>query len=175
MSSIWLYLKKIIKERMEKIILFAVLFFSTIGFSQNKNFIIEDKLIIWKLVYEDSTSISELKSNPRLEFITDSTGYIKKTNFNDKKVKQLIAEFKIESKKGKYRVSIFNVKFFVEPIGINSGMFSTQTISEHTIEESLIKKNGTIRESYLGYNLTETLNPHFVELFTIKKLIKSEW
>ena len=160
---------------MEKIILFAVLFFSTIGFSQNKNFIIEDKLIIWKLVYEDSTSISELKSNPRLEFITDSTGYIKKTNFNDRKVKQLIAEFKIESKKGKYRVSIFNVKFFVEPIGINSGMFSTQTISEHTIEESLIKKNGTIRESYLGYNLTETLNPHFVELFTIKKLIKSEW
>ena len=175
MSSIWLYLKKIIKERMEKIILFAVLFFSTIGFSQNKNFIIEDKLIIWKLVYEDSTSISELKSNPRLEFITDSTGYIKKTNFNDKKVKQLIAEFKIESKKGKYRVSIFNVKFFVEPIGINSGMFSTQTISEHTIEESLIKKNGTIRESYLGYNLTETLNPHLVELFMIKKLIKSEW
>lgn len=157
--------------------LLTVTFFLTtiFTFAQNKNFIIEDKLIIWKLVYEDSTSISELKSNPRLEFITDSTGYIKKTNFNDKKVKQLIAEFKIESKKGKYRVSIFNVKFFVEPIGINSGMFSTQTISEHTIEESLIKKNGTIRESYLGYNLTETLNPHLVELFMIKKLIKSEW
>lgn len=157
--------------------LLTVTFFLTtiFTFAQNKNFIIEDKLIIWKLVYEDSTSISELKSNPRLEFITDSTGYIKKTNFNDKKVKQLIAEFKIESKKGKYRVSVFNVKFFVEPIGINSGMFSTQTISEHTIEESLIKKNGTIRESYLGYNLTETLNPHLVELFMIKKLIKSEW
>jgi hypothetical protein len=54
-------------------------------------------------------------------------------------------------------------------------MFSTQTISEYTIEESLIKKNSTIRESYLGYNLTEALNPHFTELFTIKKIIKSDW
>jgi hypothetical protein len=87
----------------------------------------------------------------------------------------LIAEFKAESKKGKYRISVFNVKFFVEPIGINSGMFNTQTISEYTIEESLIKKNGTIRESYLGYNLTEALNPHFTELFAIKKIIKSDW
>ena len=78
MSSIWLYLKKLTKERMKKIILFAVLFFSAMGFTQNKNFIIEDKLIIWKLVYEDSTNISELKNNPRLEFSTDSTGFIKK-------------------------------------------------------------------------------------------------
>jgi hypothetical protein len=159
---------------MKNILLFLI-FITNISFSQNKNFTIEDKLIIWKLVYEDSTNVSELKNNPRLEFITDSTGYIKKTNFNDKKVRQLIAEFKVESKKGRYRVSIYNVKFFVEPIGINSGMFSTQTISEYTIEEALIKKNGTIRESYLGYNLTETLNPHFTELFTIKKIIKSEW
>lgn len=155
--------------------LLIVLFFSTIGFAQNKNFTIEDKLIVWKLIYEDSTNISELKNNPRLEFSTDSTGYIKKTNFNDKKVKQLIAEFKVESKKGKYRISVFNVKFFVEPIGINSGMFSTQTISEYTIEESLIKKDGTIRESYFGYNLTETLNPHLIGLFTVVKKTNSDW
>jgi hypothetical protein len=158
-----------------KNILFLLLFITNISFSQNKNFTIEDKLIIWKLVYEDSTNISELKNNPRLQFITDSTGFIKKTNFNDKKVKQLTAEFKVESKKGKYRVSVCNVKFFTEPIGINSGMFSTQTISEYTIEESLIKKNGTIRESYLGHNLTEALNPHFTELFTNKKIFKSDW
>jgi hypothetical protein len=87
----------------------------------------------------------------------------------------LTAEFKVESKKGKYRVSICNVKFFTEPIAINSGMFRTQTISEYTIEESLIKKNGTIRESHLGDNWTEALNPHFTELFTIMQIIKSEW
>ena len=130
---------------------------------------------MWKLVYEDSSKISELKNNPRLKFISDSIGFIKKTNFENKKLHQLTGEFKIESKQGKYRVSVFNIKFFVEPIGLYSGGISMQTISEFTIEKSLIKKNGTIRESSFGYNLTETLNPHLVELFTIKKIPKSEW
>lgn len=160
---------------MRKILLTALLLFGIIGFTQNKNFVIEDKLIVWKLIYEDSSNASELKNNPRLEFKTDSTGYIKKTNFEDKKLNQLTAEFKIESKRGKYRISVYNIKFFVDPIGLYSGGIAMQTISEYTIEKSLIKKNGTIRESYLGYNLTEKLNPHFVDLFTIKKVTKSNW
>lgn len=158
-----------------KLKLLLLIFITNISFSQNKNFSIENKLIVWKLVYEDSTTISELKNNPRLEFKTDSTGYIKKTNFENEKLNQISGEFKIESKKGKYRVSAFNIIFYVNPIGLYSGGISMQTISEFTIEKSLIKKNGTIRESSLGYNLTETLNPHLVELFTIKKKIKSEW
>ena len=124
---------------------------------------------------EPSTNISELKNKPRLEFITDSTGYIKKTNFEDKKLNQLTGEFKIECKKGKYRVSIFNIKFFVEPIDLSSGGISMQTISEYTIEKSLIKNDGTIKKSSMGYNLTQTLNPHFIELFTIRKKTKSDW
>jgi hypothetical protein len=148
--------------------LLLLIFITNISFSQNKNFSIEDKLIVWNLVYEESTTISELKNNPRLEFKTDSAGYIKKTNFEDKKLNQMSGEFKIESKKGKYRVSAFNIIFYVNPIGLYSGGISMQTISEFTIEKSLIKKNGTIRESSLGYNLTETLNPHLVELFTNK-------
>jgi hypothetical protein len=158
-----------------KLKLLLLTFITNFSFSQNKNFSIENKLIVWKLVYEDTTTISELKNNPRLEFKTDSTGYIKKTNFEDEKLNQMSGEFKIESKKGRYRVSTFNIKFYVNPIGLNSGGISMQTISEFTIEKSLIKKNGTIRESSLGYNLTETLNPHLVELFTIRKKFKSEW
>ncbi|WP_131726543.1 hypothetical protein [Flavobacterium sp. Leaf82] len=101
-----------------------------------------------------------MKKNPRLEFNSDSTGYIKKTNFNDDNLREMVGEFLIESKKGKYRVSVFNIKFFVEPIGLSSGGLSMQSISEYTIEKSLLKKNGAIRETSLGYNLTETLNPH---------------
>lgn len=162
-------------KKMKQFLTILILLISNLVISQNKNFTVEDKLIVWKNVYEDSTSIKELRNNPRLEFITDSTGTIKKTNFEDKKLNQLIGEFTIESKKGKYRVSVFNIKFFVEPVGLYSGGISMQTISEFTIEKSLIKNNGTIRESYFGYNLTESLNPHLVELFTIKKIIKSEW
>lgn len=157
--------------------LLTVTFFLTtiFTFAQNKNFIIENDLITWKLIYEDSTSISQLRNHPRLEFITDSTGRIKKTNFENKKLNQLTGEFKIEAKKDKYRVSVFNIKFFVDPVGLYGGGISTQTISEFTIEKSLIKKDGTIREKYFGYNLTETLNPHLVQLFTIDKKTKSDW
>lgn len=160
---------------MKKLVFALLLLTSILAFSQNKSFIVENNLITWKLVYEDSTSVSELRNNPRLEFVTDSTGYIKKTNFEDKKLNQMTGEFRVESKKGKYRASVFNIKFFVEPMGLYSGGISMQTISEFTIEKSLLKKNGTIKESSFGYNLTETLNPHLVELFAIKRKVKSEW
>lgn len=155
--------------------LLILLFISSSVFAQNNNFSIENGLIYWRYIYQDSTSISELKNNPKLEFKTDSTGTIKRTNFNDKKLKELIAEFKIESKQDKYRVSIYNIRFYVEPISLYSGGLSMQSVSEYSIEQSLIKKNGTIRESYLGYNLTETLNPHLEILFTIKKTKKNDW
>jgi hypothetical protein len=155
--------------------LLILLFISSSVFAQNKNFSIENGLIYWKYIYQDSTSISEFKNNPKLEFKTDSTGTIKRTNFNDKKLKELTAEFKIESKQDKYRVSIYNIRFYVEPISLYSGGISMQSLSEYSIEQSLIKKNGTIRESSLGYNLTETLNPHLEILFTIQKTKKNNW
>ena len=161
--------------KLKKILLSFCLLTSICFYSQNKNFSIENKIIYWKYVYEDSLKIAELRNNPKLEFKTDSTGIIKRTNFNDKKLKELTGEFKIETKKGKYRISIYNIRFYVEPISLYSGGIGMQSISEHSIEDSLIKKNGTIRESYLGYNLTETLNPHLVELFTIKKKPKTDW
>lgn len=158
---------------MRKIILVAVLFFSSKGFTQNKNFIVENSLINWRYVYEDSTNISKLRNNPRLEFISDSTGYIKKTNFEDKNLRKFIAEFKIEAKKNKYRVSAYNFIFDVEAVLLETvkGMEPT-----YTIESTFLKKDGTVRKTLaFGYNLTEILNPHLVELFTIKKIIKSEW
>lgn len=143
--------------------------------SQNENFSIQDGLIYWQKVYETSKDINNLKSNPRLEFVTDSTGKIKKTNFNDKNLRELTGEFLIESKDNRYRVSVFNVVFYVEPTTLKSSSIEMQTISEYTIEKSLIKKNGTIRERYLGYNLTETLNPHLESLFSIKDKEQDDW
>lgn len=158
----------------KKLFLFLV-FLSSLSFSQNKNFSIEDKLIIWKNVYEDSTSILELKKNFRLEFVSDSTGFIKKTNFSDRKIDQLTAEFKIESKKGRYRVSVYNIKFYEEQRVLNSDGISMQTIRETTIEESWIKNDGTIRKSIFGYNVTERLHPHLIDLFKIKLKKDEEW
>ena len=160
---------------MKKLLLITFLIFGIFSYSQNKNFELEENIIVWKFIYQDSIDVLNLKNNPRLEFKNDSTGIIKKTNFEDKKLNQLTGDFKIESKSGKYRVSVFNIKFYVEPIGLYSGGISMQTVSEFTIEKSLLKKDGTIREKYFGYNLTETLNPHLVDLFKIKKKLSSDW
>lgn len=160
---------------MKKILLITFLMFNIFSYSQNKNFELENNLIVWKFIYQDSKDILNLKNNPRLEFKNDSTGIIKKTNFENKKLNQLTGDFKIESKSGKYRVSVFNIKFYVEPVGFQSGSITMQTISEFTIEKSLLKKDGTIREKYFGYNLTETLNPHLLDLFKIKEKTSSDW
>ncbi|MFA9189655.1 hypothetical protein [Flavobacterium magnesitis] len=154
---------------MKRIVIVAVLFVNAIGFSQNKNFIVEDNLIVWRLVYEDASHFSALKNNLRLDFVSDSTGYISKTNFADRKLEELTADFRIEAKEGKYRVSVFNIRFYDRAIR------KKEAIQEYAIESHFLKNNGEIRKSILGYNVTELLNPHFEELFTIKKGVNSDW
>ena len=75
----------------KSLLVIVVLFLSVMGFSQNKNFVVEDRLMVWKLVYEDTKPISALENNLRLEFITDSTGYIKRTNFENRRLSQTLA------------------------------------------------------------------------------------
>ena len=155
----------------KNLLVIVVLFLSGMGFSQNKNFVVEDRLMVWKLVYEDTKPISALENNLRLEFITDSTGYIKRTNFENRRLSQFTAEFKIESKKGKYRASVYNIIFFDDLIPTKA---TFQAIPEYTIESQFMKNDGTIRKSVWGLNLTEILNTYFTELFTIKTN-NSDW
>ena len=86
----------------------------------------------------------------------------------------LKAEFKIESKQNKYRVSVYNIRFFVTPVSLYIGNMSTESNTEFTIEKSILKQDGTVRK-YAGYNLTATLNPYFVDLFTIQKTETENW
>lgn len=160
---------------MKKLIFITFLLITNISFAQNKNFSVEDGLIIWRYIYEDSTSISKLKSNPQLEFKTDSTGIIKKTNFGDKMLHPIVAEFKIEVKKNKYRVPVFNTRFNEEPRIINKDGLLIQANNEYTIEQALLKRNKTLKKPSLFNNSTETLNPHLIQLFTIKNHAKNDW
>nr|WP_315147799.1 hypothetical protein [uncultured Flavobacterium sp.] len=162
---------------MKKIFLVLLMFLAFKNYSQNKNFLIEYNLITWRNVYQDSTDIKELQKDPRLEFKTDSTGYIRKTTFGNKYLQHqpLTGEFKIECQKSKYRVSVFNIVFHVNPRGMNMGVLTYQHETEFTIESGFLKSDGTIRKSFWGFNVTEKLNPHLFELFTIKKISKSGW
>lgn len=155
--------------------LFVIFFLlANLSYTQHKNFVLENGIIYWKNIYKDSAKISELRNKPLLEFITDSTGFIKRTNFNDKKLNDLKAEFKIESKQNKYRVSVYNIRFFDTPVSLYIGNISTQSDTEFTIEKSILKEDGSVRK-YAGYNLTATLNPYFVDLFTIEMTETDNW
>lgn len=160
----------------KKILSFCLIVISISVYSQNKNFTIEDNLIYWKLVYEDSSNVSELRNSPRLEFKTDSTGYVKKGTDKGRKLSPYTADFKIEKKIGKYRVSVFNIVGHDEsPITLNFGNVSAPTPTEYRLESTLINKKGKIKKTVWGVDLTEIYNENLTELFTIKKKPKSVW
>lgn len=146
-----------------------------VSLAQNKNFTVDQNFITWKFIYEDSESILKLKNNLGLQFKTDSTGFIKRTKFNDRRLLKLEAEFKIESKKNRYRVTVYNIKFIEEPTVFNNDSLQPQDVYELTIEQKLLTRKGLIRASLFGYNLTEILNPHLVQLFRIKQNLDSNW
>lgn len=154
---------------MKRIVIVMVFFVNAIGFSQNNNFIVEDKLIVWRWVYEDANHFSALKNKLRLNFVSDSTGIISKTNFGERNLEELTADFRIESKKGKYRVSVFNIRFFGQLI------HSKDLIQDYCMEREFLRNNGEIKKSVWGYNETELLNLHLIELFTIKKDAPTDW
>ncbi|PXY44754.1 hypothetical protein DMB68_14980 [Flavobacterium hydrophilum] len=143
--------------------------------AQNKNFSVENNLITWKLVYNTSVSISDLKNNPRLEFKTDSTGSIKKGSENLNKLNEYTADFKIESKAGKYRATVYNIRLYDPKAVVSSGETKVIYPIDNPIEKEWLKRNGTVREALLWYNITEIMNPFLTEIFTLKKRVKEDW
>ncbi|MCI9844231.1 hypothetical protein [Flavobacterium pectinovorum] len=158
---------------MKNILLFCL--FCTTAIAQNKNFNVEYNIITWKKVFDEPLSISDLKNNPRLEFKTDSTGSIKKGIENSNWLKEYTADFKIEKKTGRYRASVYNIRFYDSEVRVNSGETKTISSSDYPIEKEWLKNDGTIRGSLFWFNITETMNPFLTELFTAKKTVKEDW
>jgi hypothetical protein len=152
-------------------ILFS-LFFCNLSHSQNENFIVNNKIINWNFVYQDSNNIKLLRNEQLLDFVTDSTGYIKKTNFSDKKLQTISAEFKIQTKENRYKVTVFNIRVHYDPVMVKS----LNVPETAPLEETFLKSDGTIRKQLVfGYNFTELFNPYFTNLFTIKKKEDDNW
>lgn len=156
---------------MKKFSIALLLLLSTVSFAQNHNFIVADSLVIWQKVYQNSKNISDLKNNPRLDFRTDATGCIKKTNFSNNGLNELVGEFRIEFKENRYRVSVYNIRFY--KIGVNTleNAKELETTTDFSIEKVALKRNGTVRDN----DTIKELNNHFTNLFTIKEQVKSEW
>ncbi len=158
-----------------KKILFLLLLSNAFANAQNPNFKVDNGTLIWQWIYEDSLDVNNLKQNLKLDFITDTTGKLKRTNFNDKNLREQIAEFKIEQKQGKYRVTMFNIKIIPMQISLDLGGVSSLPDDLLSLEAVLIKKDGSIRAALWGYNMTEVLHKHYLNLFSKKEKAKDDW
>jgi hypothetical protein len=158
-----------------KKIFFLLLLINVYANAQNPNFKVDNGTLIWQWIYEDSLDVNNLKQNLKLEFITDTNGKLKRTNFNDKNLREQIAEFKIEQKQGKYRVTMFNIKIIPLQISLDLGGVSSLPDDLLSLEAVLIKKDGSIRASLWGFNMTEVLHKHYLNLFSKKEKAKDEW
>ena len=159
---------------MKKLLVLLVCLFVNYGFSQNPNFKIEDNLIKWQYVYNDSLNIDNLKSNLNLEFITDFSGNVKRSNFNDEKLNDQTSEFIIEKKENKYRVTIYNIKIIPTQMAFSMNGVTSMPKDIIRIEEILLKNN-KIKKTFWGVNLSEILHPHYFDLFVMKQKIKEDW
>jgi hypothetical protein len=160
---------------MKKILFLLLLLFNAFANAQNPNFKVDNGTLIWQWIYEDSLDVNNLKQNLKLDFITDTTGKLKRTNFNDKNLREQIAEFKIEQKQGKYRVTMFNIKIIPMQISLDLGGVSSLPDDLLSLEAVLIKKDGSIRAALWGYNMTEALHKHYLNLFSKKEKAKDDW
>lgn len=151
-----------------KTIFIALLIF-TGALAQNNNFTFENNLITWKLIFEDTLSISELKHNPSIEFVSDSTGLIKMQYFYAVE----FAEFKIEPNKNKYCVSVCNFIYFDDISHTNAGWI-TNTPFPIEIEFNLYTGMPRINSTKFDSSKFKELNRTLIELFTIKNTTKSE-
>lgn len=158
-----------------KKLLLALLFVTGLINAQNPNFKIDGKTIVWQWIYEDSLDVVNLKQNHKLEFLTDTTGNLKRTNFNDKNLREQIAEFIIHTKQGKYRVTMYNIKIIPMQIAMDFGGVSSMPDDLISFETIMIKNNGTIRATPMGFNITEVLHKHYLDLFTKKEKVKDDW
>ena len=156
--------------KMKNFIFTLFVLISAITFSQNKNFVVEKGLIKWRYIFEDSTSILELKRNPSLEFVTDSTGFIKINviDIDDGKILFVqTGEFKIESKKINYKVTVWNFRSYY-PINFIF-VKGLRSMKEFPIEKYFLNKLGNIRGDSVFNGDTKHMNRELIELFTIKK------
>jgi hypothetical protein len=155
---------------MKNFIFTLLVLISAITFSQNKNFDVENGLIKWRCVFEDSTSILELNRNPSLEFLTDSTGFIKINviDIDDGKILFVqTGEFKIESKKRNYNVTVWNFKSYY-PINFIY-VKGLRSMKEFPIEKYYLNKHGDFIRTLWTNGPSKKMDRQLIELFTIKK------
>jgi len=155
-------------------LLLSMILFGFYAKSQNQNLYVENDLVHWRYVYENGFGINDLMEKPKLEFFNENKGIIKKNSMNHKKVNdEITADFFVEEKDGRYRVTVNNIRFF-STTQIQIGGISS-SITDYPVETSLLKKDNTIKPKVWGIDFSEILHNYFFELFNAKESKNDDW
>lgn len=166
---------------MKKLLLFITLL--TSSFYAQENFKIENNSIIWQKVFDNFTNLDlkQLQQNPfcaNLQFNNVISGTSNYYQFPNKEGLPVFAyqDFKcfilVEEKENKYRVTISNITFK----GLEIEVFGVKNKSEEYLSFYALKNNGgELRKNNSITNTLNSLNNFFIETFTLKEIIKSDW
>lgn len=139
---------------MKKLISMLFLLTCSLAIGQGSNFKLENNKLIWQKTYESLTEIPL--------FSPDNTVLIKVKSFNwALRDYDLIAEYVIEKKDGKYRATVFNMKMTVPGDNPNE------------IEFFWIKEGKGITKTKSFVSQMEMTDLKLTDFFTIKE--KDNW
>lgn len=180
---------------MKKILLLIILTTAMLTQAQESAFVISNKQVVWQRIYECSKSPEEVKN------ILLATGKIKFSGEDSKTLSgeisdfimdfkgagftrmgtpmylnnssKFYANFKIEFKEGKYRVTSTNIKLKGIKTTMYYGGFSMGDNGENSIEEYALTNDRELFKSSFDGRASRIINYSFAQLFDVSKYAKT--
>lgn len=168
-----------------------LLIISIFAFSQDLSFRINNKQVEWEKIFNTEKKLSNIKStlllSGKLKFISETENSLigefgdflmdyKGAGFTQMGTPMYLnsnnrysANFKIDIKEGKYRVTIFNIKFKGMQMSLYSGGVGMSGNNENNIEEYLLKNNKEQFKGSFNDKPYKILDYSFTNLFDVSK------
>lgn len=161
-----------------KKLLFLIPFISFVFFANGQGqegyFSIKDNFIVWTKIYDTIPDLEAMKKNPILEFASETSGSIKKSNpipLTKRKLDEITGSFRIDQKDGRYKVEVSNIRitpsYTISLYGISS------TDSDYSLEEAGLNKKFEFNDNFLNH-LAKPYDNLFSSYFDPKEK-KDDW
>lgn len=154
-------------------LVFILPFFAN-GQGQEGYFSIKDNFIVWTKIYESSLDLEEMKKNPILEFTSETSGLIKKSNpipLTKRKLDEITGSFRIDEKDGRYKVEVSNIR--ITPSLTYSIYGVSTTMSDYPVEDAGLNKKFEFNDNFLNH-LARPYDNLFSSFFDSKEK-KDDW
>lgn len=181
---------------MKKIILLFTISLSVFITAQESAFVISNKQVVWQRIYESNKTPAEVKSillaTGKLKFTGEDTNILtgeisdfimdfKGAGFTKMGTplyltnnSKYFANFKIEFKEGKYRVTATNIKFKGDSFSIFSGGIGFTSSGDDNLESYALNNDRKLFKASFDGRASRIINYSFAQLFDASKYTKTD-